>query len=365
MRDYIANNHMKIFSGRSLALACAALLFLGSALFFAQDFQLHTKIDLVVVPTTVRDQNGALVQNLTQDDFTILEDGRPQTIANFSTEPQSISAAIIIDTAMTGAELRRLRLVVRDGDGIKHFHESDEFATYRYDHLVTKLTDFTIDSQRLAESFAPVWDITDSKPADSEPGAVVGPAPLRGILDRTQIGTNGPPQDVTRPTTPVAPKPSTNSRPGEVSRVLYDAVFAAAMDLEKRPADHRKIILLISSGQVTGSNVHSSGETAARLFADGIQFYAIGTEPRIFQHFSLLNSYSRATGGATFEGGEERSMAIAFAQVVEQARDQYMLGYLSSNEVPGTRPVMRKIEVKVRDRKMRVTHRQSYQQYPN
>ena len=48
-------------------------------------------------------------------------------------------------------------------------------------------------------------------------------------------------------------------------------------------------------------------------------------------------------------------MAIAFAQVVEQARDQYMLGYVSSNEVPGTRPVMRKIDVKVRDKKMRVT----------
>src|SRR3954471_11276424 len=103
---------MKIFPGRPLALASAALLSVASALLFAQDFQLHTKIDLVVVPTTVRDQNGALVQNLTQDDFTILEDGKPQTIRNFSTEPQPISAAIIIDTAMTGAELRRLKLVV-------------------------------------------------------------------------------------------------------------------------------------------------------------------------------------------------------------------------------------------------------------
>src|SRR5437764_9260029 len=105
---------MKILPGRSLALASAAFLFLASALLFAQDFQLHTKIDLVVVPTTVRDQNGALVQNLTQEDFTILEDNKPQTIANFSTEPQPLSVAIVIDTAMTGAELRRLKLVVRD-----------------------------------------------------------------------------------------------------------------------------------------------------------------------------------------------------------------------------------------------------------
>jgi VWFA-related protein len=337
---------------------------LCSTLFLAQDFQLRTKLDLVVVPVTVRDQNGALVQNLKQEDFTILEDSKPQTITNFSTEPQPLSAAIIIDTAMTGAELRRLKLVVDMGDElIKKFHESDEFAAYRYDHLVTKLTDFTRDPQQLRSSLESVWQIAASKPADSEPGAVLGPAPLREILDRTQIGTNGAPQDVTRPT-PVAPKPSTNSRPTEVSRVLHDAIFTAAMDLEKRPAGQRKIILLISSGQVSGANLHPQGETVARLFADGIQFYAVGTEPQVIQHFSLLNSYSRATGGATFEGKNELSMAIAFGQVVEQARDQYMLGYRSTNEVPGTRPVLRKIDVKVGDKKLRVTHRQNYLQYP-
>jgi VWFA-related protein len=355
---------MKIFTG-SLAVFGSAAVLLGSALFLAQDFQLRTKIDLVVVPVSVRDQNGALVENLKQNDFTILEDNKPQTISNFSTEPQPLSAAIIMDTEMTGAELRRLKLVVDQGDElIRKFHESDEFAAYRYDHTVTKLTDFTRDPQEIRKSFESVWTIAASKPADSEPGAVIGPSPLRAILDRTQIGTSGPPQDATRPT-PVAPKPSTNSRPTEVSRVLHDAIFTAAMDLEKRPASQRKIILLISNGEVSGTNQHSQGETASRLYADGIQFYAVGTEPQVFAHFSLLNSYSRATGGATFEGKNELSMANAFGQVVEQARYQYMLGYRSSNEVPGTRPVLRKIDVKVGDKKLRVTHRQNYLQYPN
>jgi VWFA-related protein len=351
---------MNVVIRHCLIFGCLTVLF-GSAFFLAQDFQLRTKLDLVVVPVTVRDQNGILVQNLKQDDFTILEDGKPQTITNFSTEPQPLSTAIIIDTEMTKAELNRLRLVA--AELLKKFHESDEFAAYRYDHLVTKLSDFTTDTQPVAKSFDSVWQIADSKPADSEPNAVIGPSPLRAILDRTQIGTSGPPQDVTRPT-PVAPKPSTNSKPTEVSRVLHDAIFTAAVDLERRPASQRKIILLISSGQVSGTNQHPQGETAARLYADGIQFYAVGTEPQVFQHFSLLNSYSRATGGATFEGKNELSMANAFGQVVEQARDQYMLGYHSSNEVPGTRPVMRKIDVKVQDKKLRVTHRQNYLQYP-
>jgi VWFA-related protein len=350
---------MKVISRRFVTFGCLTVL-CGAALLLAQDFQLRTKLDLVVVPVTVRDQNGILVQNLNQDDFTILEDGKPQTISNFSTEPQPLSTAIIIDTEMTKAELRRLQLVT--GELMKKFHESDEFAAYRYDHLVTKLADFTTDPQPVAKSLDAVWQIGESKP-DSEPGAVIGPSPLRAILDRTQIGTSGPPQDATRPT-PVAPKPSTNSRPAEVSRVLHDAIFTAAMDLEKRPASQRKIILLISSGQVSGTNEHSQTETAARLFADGIQFYAVGTEPQVFQHFGLLSSYSRATGGATFEGKNELSMVNAFGQVIEQARDQYVLGYRSTNEVTGARPVMRKIDVKLKDKKLRVTHRQNYLQYP-
>src|SRR5262249_24991021 len=101
---------MNVVIRHRLIFGCLTVLF-GSAFFLAQDFQLRTKLDLVVVPVTVRDQNGILVQNLKQDDFTILEDGKPQTITNFSTEPQPLSTAIIIDTEMTKAELNRLRLV--------------------------------------------------------------------------------------------------------------------------------------------------------------------------------------------------------------------------------------------------------------
>jgi len=41
-------------------------------------------LDLVNVTVTVRDGHGGLVSNLTQDDFTILEDGRPQRVRLFA-----------------------------------------------------------------------------------------------------------------------------------------------------------------------------------------------------------------------------------------------------------------------------------------
>ena len=40
----------------------------------------------VVLPVTVRDKHGALVTSLKMSDFTLTEDGRPQTIKSFTRE---------------------------------------------------------------------------------------------------------------------------------------------------------------------------------------------------------------------------------------------------------------------------------------
>jgi hypothetical protein len=80
---------------------------------------------------------------------------------------------------------------------------------------------------------------------------------------------------------------------------------------------------------------------------------------------TALNAYARNTGGMVFNGSKEDSMAASFGQLVDQAREQYVLGYISNNELTGTRPVVRKIEVKIRDRKLKVTHRPAYLQYPS
>src|SRR5438046_4943372 len=74
----------------------------------AQDFMVKTRVDLVVVPTSVQDSAGKLVAGLTQKDFTIFEDGQPQSISNFSDDPQPLSAAIVIDTGMGGISMKRL-----------------------------------------------------------------------------------------------------------------------------------------------------------------------------------------------------------------------------------------------------------------
>ena len=71
--------------------------------------QIRSRVDLVVVPVTVRAPDGRLVTGLTREDFSITEDGKAQTIVEFDIEPQALSAAIILDDGMSGDDkLRRL-----------------------------------------------------------------------------------------------------------------------------------------------------------------------------------------------------------------------------------------------------------------
>jgi hypothetical protein len=48
---------------------------------------------------TVLDATGAYAGGLTQDDFTVLDNGKPQEIQLFSSEAQAISVSVILDTS--------------------------------------------------------------------------------------------------------------------------------------------------------------------------------------------------------------------------------------------------------------------------
>src|SRR5262245_16470343 len=213
------------------------LIILGFlSILYAQNFQIRARVDLVVVPVSVRDSNGKLVAGLKAQDFVVVEDGKVQSISNFSADPQPLSAAIVIDDGMDGLSLRRLSpLFVAVSAG---FAESDEMAAFRFDHFVTNLTDFTNDPKVIEKSFEIIKRIAENKPASRPPAnsGLFPAAPMPG-----PFGGRNP--NITTP--PPTPGPA----PVATSRVLHDAIYAAGKALETRPSSHRKIILIVSDGQ--------------------------------------------------------------------------------------------------------------------
>src|SRR5262245_55074880 len=64
-------------------------------------FQESTSISIVRVDVTVRDSKGMVVRGLQAKDFTILEDGKSQKIANFEFQDIDANAAPASDTQVT------------------------------------------------------------------------------------------------------------------------------------------------------------------------------------------------------------------------------------------------------------------------
>ena len=63
---------------------------------------LSVHVKVVNVLAAVRDKHGSIVNNLTKDDFTLTEDGRPQVIKYFSRETDlPLTLGMLVDTSMS------------------------------------------------------------------------------------------------------------------------------------------------------------------------------------------------------------------------------------------------------------------------
>lgn len=350
---------------RRYSLVVLLVVVMAGSVVVGQKYDLRTRVDLVVVPVSVRNGKGKLVAGLKKEDFTVLEDDVPQTITNFSDDPQPLSAAIVIDTGMGGNAMRRLvPLFIAVTNG---FSEFDEMAAFRYDHHVFQLSDFTADHEAIEKSFSIVKTIAEKQPATVPPGdpAPTVPKALQALLGLINLGGYGGGVDSTaRPTTEKVP--TVGSKRVSASRVLYDALYEAAKVLEKRPSSRRRIIFIVSDGQVTsGANEHNFQEITDLLLLHDIELYSVNTDTDpIDRKLGVLGSLARATGGDEFRGLNTASMESAFSRITEQARNHYVLGYQSSNQPAGGLPVVRRIEVKGRDKDWKLTHRKGYTQAP-
>jgi VWFA-related protein len=134
--------------------------------------------------------------------------------------------------------------------------------------------------------------------------------------------------------------------------------------LRKRPVERRRVLLVVSDGR-TGGNEHSYDQVVSRLLENSIQVYSIGMDQAFLsRHLSILDKYSKATGGDSFFLNATDSLERSYSRAAEEARNQYVLGYFSNYEVTGTLPVFRQIDVKTLHLGLKVSHRSGYYQYP-
>ena len=262
------------------------------ACFFAPDSafpqtpsaELRLKVDvtLVRVVAMVRDAAGRSVRQLRPEDFEIYEEGRPQRIAVFEAETDlPLSIALLLDSSPSAAKEWNFVATSAGAFLRRVLKPSDQAAVYQFAGNVRRLTNYTSQWPRLE-------------------GAI------RGI--QLSSGTS-----------------------------LYDAIHRTAQEMEK--LEGRKAMVVLSDGADTTSrrSYHEALEAALRAEA---AIYSIAVIPIRSQsgrstagEHSLIG-LARSTGGAFYAQDSLLSLETIFAQIEEELRTQYLLGYYPDKLTP-------------------------------
>jgi VWFA-related protein len=287
------------------------------------------RVNQVMVPVLVKDESGHLVNGLTYKDFSVIENGKKQKLNFFSSSPFALSAAVIFDLGMKDVDLQKVKHTLPALEGA--FSQFDELSIYAYTNTVGQLADWQAVGQRLSAAFDQLAEVRGE---NNGPPVTSGP-----------FGPNGPYING-RPADPSAPIVVT---PVQQARVLNDAILRAALDLAKRPRERRKVIFVISDGREYRSNA-SYRDVLRVLLSNNIIVYAInagGAALPVFNALSrvhiprlgysdILPKYVNATGGGeVFNVLTRTAIEDAYTMAMNQARNQYTLGYTMPNTPPG------------------------------
>lgn len=242
----------------------------------APTFRVNVK--LVNVFATVVDQNGAPIGGLTKQDFTLLEDGKPQKIAVFTRE-SGLPLSIVLEVDTSLSTYKDLHLELESARRFVHtiLRPVDALALFQFSEIVDELTPFTSDLRRIDNGISRV-----------HPGAATA---------------------------------------------MYDALYLGSRALGRRQG--RKVLVVITDGGDTVSTTDYAQALRAAQEAEAI-VYSIIVVPieadagRDIGGEHALIQLSHDTGGKYFYASGINQLDQAFRQISDELRTQYLLAYYPS-----------------------------------
>jgi VWFA-related protein len=334
---------------------------------------MSVQVKVVNVLATARDKHGKIVNGLNKDDFTLTEDGRSQAIRYFSRETDiPLTLGLLVDTSMS-----QRRVLGEERSASQSFlnqmvrEDKDKAFVIHFDRDVELLQDLTSSHEKLEAALrsleAPQFTRTSG---GNSPGGGGGSDPGSSRGSGRHRGGGG--------------------------TALYDSVYLASDELMQKQQG-RKAVIVLSDGVDTASkeSLEEAIESAQRantvvysiLFKDdeaygngggfgrtGISIPGMGGSrggmggpgrggrryPE--QHADgkkVLERISKETGGRLFEVSKKESVDQIYAQIQEELRNQYSLGY-TPDRGGASESGYHKIQVAVKQKDVTVQAREGY-----
>ena len=241
-------------------------------------YRIAVDVGLVVLPTTVRDRNGRSVSDLQESDFKVEEDRVPQSIRVFQHEDIPVIAGLLVDHS--GSMRPKLAEVIAGARAfVRSSNPQDRMFVVNFNEAVSlglpPAIGFTANADQLERA---IWQ-----------------APAIG------------------------------------ETALYDAIVKALERFEEGARD-KKVLVVISDG-ADNASAHSLAQALEMAERSNAIIYAVGifaaddhdANPKV------LNRLAQATGGEAFFPRELSAVAEICERIARDIRNQYTLGYVSTN----------------------------------
>ena len=282
----------------SILLFCAFSEVRNAPESFAQDFpyQYNIKVELVGFYASVFDRAGKLVNDLSQNDFILYENGKPQIISQFSREYIPLSIIFLLDTSgsMDGEKLSNARKSLLQF--LKHLNRGDEAMLMEFRSKPWVVEPFTRDFGQIEND-------------------------LKGLE-------------------------------GSGSTALYDAILAA-LDQMQSAHNRRRAVLLISDGINTYGKARLE-DSVIGLRRHGIELFTIGLETELPEEAqekimirTVFERLTESAGGEAYIISDSRDLRRICAKISDQMHNQYSLGYYPPKTTEGEWRAI-KLETKTR-----------------
>jgi Ca-activated chloride channel homolog len=242
-------------------------------------------VELVSLNVTVSDSAGRYVTDLSQEDFSVFEDGAKQEVTFFTKTTLPIALALMLDTSASMDT--KLPTAQEAAIGFaRRLHPQDLAEIIDFDSRVTIAQAFTANAGELEQA-----------------------------IRKTSAG-------------------------GSTS--LYNAIYIALKDLKRIVARNveeirRRAIVVLSDGEDTSSllpfeevlDLAKRSETA--IYAIGLRS-AEPNESRGFKEAEFaLRQFAQETGGRAFFPNQVADLAKIYGEISDELSSQYTVGYTSRN----------------------------------
>jgi len=268
------------------------------AIVSAHAAQFASGVNLVEVYAAVVDRDGRPVTGLTRDDFTVLEDGRVQTVSAFAAGDFPLSVAVAIDRSfsMSGRQLPIARDAARTF--LEGLRPSDQSMIVAIGSEVQAVAPLSADRR----------------------------AQLDALQRLEPWGTTG----------------------------LHDAIIASIDAIQS--AKGRRALVLLSDGTDRYSQA-SAADARDRARRSDVMVYPVAlgkARPPLFAELAAL------TGGRSFQPKDATQATTTMTTIAEELRQQYLLGYVPSKPIGSGDDQWRAITVRVKRQDVTVRARDGY-----